>query len=95
MEEALKNDIHIETSSAFDINLIESLYEQKIVDKDLYVICNGYKKQQYIENIANLMNSGWKTPFHIGQHARNRSPGQDGGKECKSDTHCCRRRTEI
>ncbi|HRW94529.1 MAG TPA: arginine decarboxylase [Bacteroidales bacterium] len=65
MEEALKNDIHIETSSAFDINLIESLYEQKVVDKDLYVICNGYKKQQYIENIANLMNSGWNNTISI------------------------------
>ncbi|HBG53927.1 MAG TPA: arginine decarboxylase, partial [Rikenellaceae bacterium] len=65
MEEALKNDIHIETSSAFDINLIESLYEQKIVDKDLYVICNGYKKQQYIENIARLVNSGWENTISI------------------------------
>ena len=59
LEEALKNDIHIETSSAFDINLIDALYEQKIVDKDLYIICNGYKKQLYIENIANLVNNGW------------------------------------
>ncbi|MDD3521815.1 MAG: arginine decarboxylase, partial [Bacteroidales bacterium] len=65
MEEALKNDIHIETSSAFDINLIESLYEQKIVDKDLYVICNGYKKQQYIDNIGRLVNSGWENTISI------------------------------
>ncbi len=60
MEEALKNDIHIETSSAFDLNLIESLYEQGIVNQDLYIICNGYKKDTYIENIANLINNGWK-----------------------------------
>jgi arginine decarboxylase len=60
MEEALKNEIHIETSSAFDLNLIEALYEQGIVDQDLYIICNGYKKDTYIENIANLINNGWK-----------------------------------
>ena len=60
MEEALKNDIHIETSSAFDLNLIESLYEQGIVNQDLYIICNGYKKDTYIENIANLINNGWE-----------------------------------
>ncbi|HON54988.1 MAG TPA: arginine decarboxylase [Bacteroidales bacterium] len=60
MEEALKNEIHIETSSAFDLNLIESLYEQGIVNQDLYIICNGYKKDTYIENIANLINNGWK-----------------------------------
>ncbi|MFA6826498.1 MAG: arginine decarboxylase, partial [Bacteroidales bacterium] len=65
MEEALRNDIHIETSSAFDINLIEALHEQKIVEKDLYVICNGYKKQQYIDNIANLINSGWENTISI------------------------------
>ena len=59
LEEALKNDIHIETSSAFDFNLIEALYENKTVDKDLYIICNGYKKDTYIDNIANFINNGW------------------------------------
>jgi len=28
LEEVLKNDAHIETSSAFDINIIEQLYEE-------------------------------------------------------------------
>jgi arginine decarboxylase len=60
LEEALKNDINLETSSAFDINIIEELYNQGIINKDIYVVCNGFKKQQYIENIANLVNSGWK-----------------------------------
>lgn len=65
MEEAIKNDIHIETSSAFDLNLIESLFEQNIVTKDLYIICNGYKKDVYIENIANLLNNGWKNTIPV------------------------------
>lgn len=60
LEEALKNDIHLETSSAFDLNLIESLQEQGIVDQNLIIICNGYKKDAYIENIANFRNNGWK-----------------------------------
>jgi arginine decarboxylase len=59
MEEALKNDIHLETSSAFDLNLIDALYEEKLVDKDLYIICNGFKKQQYIDNIGEFVNGGW------------------------------------
>ncbi len=59
LEEALKNDINIETSSAFDLNLIESLQVKGVVDKDLYIICNGFKKDIYIENIANLINNGW------------------------------------
>ncbi|EKD31303.1 MAG: hypothetical protein ACD_77C00346G0010 [uncultured bacterium] len=65
MEEAIKNDIHIETSSAFDLNLIESLFEQNIVTKDLYIICNGYKKDIYIENIANFLSNGWKNTIPV------------------------------
>lgn len=65
LEEALKNDIHIETSSAFDFNLIESLYDSKIVDKDLYIICNGYKKDSYIANIAQFINDGWHNTIPI------------------------------
>lgn len=65
MEEALKNDIHIETSSAFDLNLIESLHEQNVITKDHYIICNGYKKDIYIENIAGLINNGWKNTIPV------------------------------
>lgn len=65
IEEALKNDIHIETSSAFDLNLIESLLETGTVTKELYIICNGYKKDIYIENIANLINNGWKNVIPV------------------------------
>ena len=40
MEEALKNGVNVETSSAFDINLIESLYESGAFKKDNFIICN-------------------------------------------------------
>ncbi|MEY3984125.1 MAG: hypothetical protein RL160_1684 [Bacteroidota bacterium] len=59
LEEALKNDIHIETSSAFDINIVEMLHEQGFLSKDKYVVCNGFKRENYIENIAGLINNGW------------------------------------
>ncbi len=59
MEEALKNDIHIETSSAFDINIIETLVEEGRIGKKHYIVCNGFKKPQYIENIARLVNDGY------------------------------------
>jgi len=60
LNEALKNDIHIETSSAFDINIVESLKASGKINDDTYVICNGFKRNQYIQNIANLINSGHK-----------------------------------
>ena len=58
MHEALKNDIHIETSSAFDINIVEKLKEKGKITDHTFVICNGFKRKQYIQNIARLMNNG-------------------------------------
>jgi len=60
MSEVLKNGVHIETSSAFDLNLIETMNEAEQFNKDTYIICNGYKKQQYIENIVSLLENGYK-----------------------------------
>jgi arginine decarboxylase len=49
MNEAFKNNIHIETSSAFDINIVENLAENGKINKNTYVICNGFKRDQYID----------------------------------------------
>ncbi len=58
LEEALKNNIHIETSSAFDIDIVNTLKKQgKLTDKS-YVLCNGFKRDKYITNIADLINGG-------------------------------------
>ena len=58
LHEALKNDIHIETSSAFDINIVESLKAEGKINDATYVICNGFKRDQYVKNIARLINNG-------------------------------------
>ncbi|UOB17546.1 arginine decarboxylase [Abyssalbus ytuae] len=60
LSEALKNDIHIETSSAFDIDIVKNLIKEGKLSKDNYVICNGFKRDQYIKNIADLINSSHK-----------------------------------
>lgn len=65
LTEALKNKIHLETSSAFDINIIEILLKQGKLNKDTYVICNGYKPDYYLESIARLINSGFKNVYPI------------------------------
>lgn len=59
LEEALKNDINLETSSAFDINLIQELYEQQLIDKEKIIVCNGFKKEQYVQNIVDLFADGF------------------------------------
>ena len=65
MTESLKNDIHIETSSAFDINIVKQLKASGKITDDTYVICNGFKRQQYIDNIARLMNDGHRNCLPI------------------------------
>lgn len=60
LNEALKNDIHIETSAAVDINIVENLKKNGKITNDTYVICNGFKRNDYITNIANLINGGHK-----------------------------------
>ncbi|GAA4268315.1 arginine decarboxylase [Hyunsoonleella aestuarii] len=65
LDEALKNDIHIETSSAFDIDIIENLKAEGKITNNTYVICNGFKRVQYVTNIARLINNGHKNAIPI------------------------------
>lgn len=59
LDEVLKNEVNLETSSAFDINIIEELYEKNKINKDQFIVCNGFKRPQYIENIARLVDDGF------------------------------------
>ena len=65
VEEALKQDIHLETSYAYDIEIIKKLYAKKKINKDTYIICNGFKQKPYTRRIASLLNSGFKNVIPI------------------------------
>lgn len=65
LEEALKNDIHLETSSAYDIHIINALYDAGTIDKNTYIICNGFKRPLYVENIAALVNTGFTNTIPV------------------------------
>lgn len=65
LDEALKNDIHIETSSAFDLNIVEALLEQGKITKDQFIVCNGFKKPQYVENMMRLIDAGFKNVIPV------------------------------
>ncbi len=65
LDEALLNDIHLETSSAFDLNIIDSLIESGSINTKNYIICNGFKRDEYVANIAKLINSGYKNCIPI------------------------------
>jgi arginine decarboxylase len=70
LDEVLKNDVHIETSSAFDINIIQTLEEQGKLNKDKFVVCNGFKRENYIENIAELLNDDWNNVIPVFDNQR-------------------------
>jgi len=65
VEEALEHNIHLETSYAYDLEIIKKLYEKKLINKDIYIICNGFKQKGYTRRIAQLLNSGFKNVIPI------------------------------
>lgn len=65
IEEALKNDIHIETSSTYDIPIVRELFRKGKIDKETYVICNGFKRERYQQNITDLINDGFENCIPI------------------------------
>jgi arginine decarboxylase len=65
VEEALKHNIHLETSYAYDIDIINKLYEKRKINKDIFVICNGYKQKPYTQRIARLLNTGFKNVIPV------------------------------
>ena len=65
LEEALKNDIHIETSSAYDIPIVRSLHENKIFKKEQFVVCNGFKRPEYTKQIIDLLNDGFENTIPV------------------------------
>ncbi|MDF9800723.1 arginine decarboxylase [Catalinimonas alkaloidigena] len=60
LREALKNDIHLETSSTYDIQIIRKLYEQGKIDKNIRIVCNGFKRDLYKQYISEILNDGFR-----------------------------------
>lgn len=56
LKEALKNEVYLETSSAFDLDIIANLKANGELPQSTKVICNGFKRTKYIENIAFFLN---------------------------------------
>jgi arginine decarboxylase len=56
---ALKQNVNLETSSAFDIDLIRKLYAEGEVRKDISILTNGYKTDEYLKKIIALQKDGF------------------------------------
>ncbi|MCG9911892.1 MAG: arginine decarboxylase [Flavobacteriales bacterium] len=60
MEEALKNDIHIETSSAYDMEIVRELSNRGLLNKENFIVCNGFKRELYKDLICEFVNAGYE-----------------------------------
>lgn len=65
LTECLKNDVHLETSSAYDLALIKKLVDHNEIKKDCFIICNGFKTEQYIDNIIELIELGFENLYVV------------------------------
>ncbi len=81
VEETLKHGVSLETSFAYDIDIIWQLYRKKKITKDIYIICNGFKTRQYTRNIAKLINEGFTNVIPI---IDNKSEFEDYKKSIRS-----------
>ena len=65
IKECLKNDVHIETSSAYDLAIIKRLAENQEIKRNRFIICNGFKTEQYIDNIIELIELGFENLYVV------------------------------
>ncbi len=59
LREVLAAGAKLETSSAYDCDLIRRLHEKNRLDKSLLLIHNGYKPQRYLDRILDLAADGF------------------------------------
>ncbi|MFT6335177.1 MAG: arginine decarboxylase [Saprospiraceae bacterium] len=59
VKSAVREGIQIETSSSFDIDLLYKLFEEGEIDKNIIIIHNGYKTEDYLQKITRLNKDGF------------------------------------
>ena len=63
--EALNHNINLETSFAYDLEIVNQLYLKRKINKDIFIICNGFKQRNYTSRIAKLLNTGFKNVIPV------------------------------
>lgn len=65
LDEVCRHGVNLETSSSFDIDLIQRLYQQGKITKDTPIICNGFKPDAYKQKIVDLIKAGFTQVYPI------------------------------
>ncbi|MFA0960573.1 arginine decarboxylase [Roseivirga sp. BDSF3-8] len=68
LKEALQNDVHLETSSGYDVEIIKKLYADNLINKQTLIVCNGFKRPLYTKNISYLINEGFENCIPVLDH---------------------------
>ncbi|MFV0289281.1 MAG: arginine decarboxylase [Mangrovibacterium sp.] len=65
VNEAVKHDIDLETSSSFDIDLVLHLFKKGKISKDIKIIHNGHKTDEYLRKIVALQALGFSNSIIV------------------------------
>lgn len=55
IQKCLESGAQIETSSAFDIQIVRNLHSRGLFDKNLYVLANGFKRPTYLKYLCEMI----------------------------------------
>ena len=69
VEEALDHDVQLEISSAYDVDLIRRLLTRGKITKQITVVCNGFKPENYLAAITGLINDGFQNVIAVVDNA--------------------------
>ncbi len=59
IREVLKCGAQLETSSTYDMDLIKRSFQKGWLDRDLHIVCNGFKTDEYIQRICSMHDEGF------------------------------------
>ncbi len=65
IEKALDYNVHLETSSSFDIDIVRILEQKGKIDKRTILIQNGYKTEDYLNKIVELIEDGYENVIPV------------------------------
>ncbi len=65
IKSALSEKVNLETSSSFDIDLIFKLLEEGELNKNIIIVHNGYKTDDYLKKIIKLNQEGFKNSILV------------------------------
>lgn len=62
---ALREQVSLETSSSFDLDLIDNLHKHGSIDQSIKIVHNGYKTDPYLQKIERLQKSGFSNSITV------------------------------